>query len=42
MTTSRYKDIKRKLALVFLVTLDFAFVIATVVGVWKLVSHYSN
>jgi hypothetical protein len=40
MTTSRYKEIKRKLGLVFLVTLDIAFVVATVVGVWQLVIRY--
>jgi hypothetical protein len=40
MTTARYKEIKRKLTLVFLFTLTIAFVIAAVVGVWQLVIHY--
>jgi hypothetical protein len=42
MTLLRYKEIKRKLALVVLVTLTIAFVIGAVVGVWQLVIRFAN
>lgn len=37
MTVQRYKEIKRKLAILFLATLDIAVVVAFVIALWEFV-----
>jgi hypothetical protein len=37
MTETRYKQIKRKLAIVTFTTLDIAFVVVVVAGLWQFI-----
>ena len=37
MTDTRFKAIKRKLAVIALTTLDIAFVVLVIVGLWQFI-----